>query len=536
MKKILNLIIFILTILSLSSCGSGSSNTITHTTVQTPNNKNNINYLKGNDYPIAIPYTIHLLENSHISINLFGFDKVSKDSIKLSTQIVTLPIHGTYNNNIYTPNKGYSGSDKITFKVNNGISESNISTIDIIIKKHVNILDTSKNIIIPKGLPKKLILGNEKFNYKIISKPNHGKLAGPVPYLTYTPNDNYSGDDNFTFTVDDGLIRTVKLTTKEFTMSSFISHIDNIVKKDIKVYDKYDSLLSHIYSSNEDVWHAGKFKTREICKCKYTYTFNSNGRILTKKKFNGVSNQASEIEKNTYNKFDKLILKEVTTKGSYLQNKTISYTYDIDGKLLLEKTNHTSVVYAYNNNKKLVTKTIKNDENIEKIYTYTYDEHGNPLIKYPYIYTYDSQGNILTKSYANATSPTLNDRTNIYVYTYDINKNILTATYSNSPPTFKFIEFSHTYKYDIKGNKISDKINNENYTYIYDEIGNLMVKATDDYDDINMRHQPDGVPDSYLSYYYDEYGNIVTLISHNKNNDVSFFHRYKWHQFDTRLE
>ena len=37
-----------------------------------------------------------------------------------------------------------------------------------------------------------------------MSEPVHGQLAGIAPYLTYIPNSGFSGDDSFTFKVEDG--------------------------------------------------------------------------------------------------------------------------------------------------------------------------------------------------------------------------------------------------------------------------------------------------------------------------------------------
>ncbi len=45
---------------------------------------------------------------------------------------------------------------------------------------------------------------NDSLTYSVVSAPANGTLSGTAPDLTYTPDSNYSGDDSFTFTVDDG--------------------------------------------------------------------------------------------------------------------------------------------------------------------------------------------------------------------------------------------------------------------------------------------------------------------------------------------
>merc|ERR1712202_79391 len=42
--------------------------------------------------------------------------------------------------------------------------------------------------------------------YNIVSEPQHGSFSGYAPALTYTPEEEYSGPDSFTFTVNDGVI------------------------------------------------------------------------------------------------------------------------------------------------------------------------------------------------------------------------------------------------------------------------------------------------------------------------------------------
>ena len=46
---------------------------------------------------------------------------------------------------------------------------------------------------------------NSALAYIIVSNPAHGALSGTLPNLTYTPNANWNGTDNFTFKATDGL-------------------------------------------------------------------------------------------------------------------------------------------------------------------------------------------------------------------------------------------------------------------------------------------------------------------------------------------
>ena len=67
----------------------------------------------------------------------------------------------------------------------------------------------SQNITLHKNSPKTITLkasdkDGDKLTFTIVSNPKHGVLSGKAPSLTYTPNNNFTGDDSFTFKVNDG--------------------------------------------------------------------------------------------------------------------------------------------------------------------------------------------------------------------------------------------------------------------------------------------------------------------------------------------
>ena len=44
----------------------------------------------------------------------------------------------------------------------------------------------------------------DPLTYTIVDRPLHGRLSGTAPHLLYTPDENYTGDDSFTFRANDG--------------------------------------------------------------------------------------------------------------------------------------------------------------------------------------------------------------------------------------------------------------------------------------------------------------------------------------------
>jgi hypothetical protein len=68
---------------------------------------------------------------------------------------------------------------------------------------------TSQTLEVAQNAPTSLLLSGsdpngEALNYTILSPPVSGTLSGTAPNLTYTPNQGFSGNDEFTFTVSDG--------------------------------------------------------------------------------------------------------------------------------------------------------------------------------------------------------------------------------------------------------------------------------------------------------------------------------------------
>jgi len=58
----------------------------------------------------------------------------------------------------------------------------------------------------------------DDLTYEILSGPDHSTLTGTAPNLTYTPNDDFTGADRFTFRVFDGVaysnVATIIITTE----------------------------------------------------------------------------------------------------------------------------------------------------------------------------------------------------------------------------------------------------------------------------------------------------------------------------------
>lgn len=176
-----------------------------------------------NDAPVAENQTVTVIEDTNKNITLGASDA---DGNTLVYTIVSGPANGTLSgtgaNVTYSPNANYTGSDSFTFRVNDGLLNSNIATVSITVTP-VNDVPVANNqsVSVQEDIAKAILLtgsdadGNS-ITFTIVTSPTHGTLSGTIPNLTYTPATNYNGSDSFTFKVNDGTvdsnIATVSIT------------------------------------------------------------------------------------------------------------------------------------------------------------------------------------------------------------------------------------------------------------------------------------------------------------------------------------
>jgi hypothetical protein len=148
-------------------------------------------------------------EDTAAPIALTGSD-VDGDSLTYS--VVTGPSHGTFDGSTYTPEANYNGSDSFTFKANDGTVDSNIATISINVisvndapvanNESVNVNeDTTSGIGV---LDNDTDVDGDTLSITSLSTPLHGTAITDGNYITYTPNENYNGDDSVSYTISDG--------------------------------------------------------------------------------------------------------------------------------------------------------------------------------------------------------------------------------------------------------------------------------------------------------------------------------------------
>ena len=167
----------------------------------------------GNNAPSANAQSVTTNKNTAKAITLTGSDP---DSNPLTYAIVAQPTHGTLSGATpditYTPTTNYVGSDSFTFTVNDGTVNSSAATVSITVAStNAAPLANDQSVTTNKNLAKAITLtgfdsDSDALTYTVVTQPTRGALTGTVPNLTYTPEDNYSSTDSFTFKVNDGTV------------------------------------------------------------------------------------------------------------------------------------------------------------------------------------------------------------------------------------------------------------------------------------------------------------------------------------------
>ena len=166
-----------------------------------------------NDAPTAADQSVTTSEDKALPITLSGSDV---ETAELIYTIVTSPsngiLSGTEPNLTYTPNENYTGSDSFTFKVNDGAADSAPATVSISVtsSNDTPVADDKPVTTAEDTLVSITLRGSDAdgdaLTFTIVegSGPGHGTLSGTAPDMIYTPAENYTGSDSFTFTVTDG--------------------------------------------------------------------------------------------------------------------------------------------------------------------------------------------------------------------------------------------------------------------------------------------------------------------------------------------
>jgi len=170
-----------------------------------------------NDAPVAHSQSVVVKESAPTSIVLTGSDP-DQDSLRFV--IGTEPLHQalqldpdfqTTGKLTCSPEPGFVGQDSFTFKVTDGVVESNPASVSIEVSPNRAPVAASESTSTQEDTPVEITLAAKDVDadvltYAVTEAPSHGTLAGEAPWLTYIPDSGFHGQDEFTFEVSDGAV------------------------------------------------------------------------------------------------------------------------------------------------------------------------------------------------------------------------------------------------------------------------------------------------------------------------------------------
>ncbi len=199
-----------------------------------------------NDVPVAQDVTAQTNEDTTATINLVATDA---DQDGLTYQVVTQPQRGVLTGSgatlTYTPTPNYFGTDTFTYRANDGTADSNTATVTVTINP-VNDSPIAQNITVQTAEDTAAaitLIGSDSdsavLTYSVVTQPSNGSLSGTAPNVSYTPANNFSGSDSFTYRVNDGLINssiaTVSITVTAVNDAPVAQNITGAVNEDATV-------------------------------------------------------------------------------------------------------------------------------------------------------------------------------------------------------------------------------------------------------------------------------------------------------------
>lgn len=179
---------------------------------------------RDNQAPVAFGQTVAVDEDNSTNIVLQGSDP---DSDAVTFQVTTLPHFGTLAgsppNLTYTPKPDFNGEDSFTFQVNDGQLDSAPAVVSITINavNDAPMADAISVTNFENASATFTLSGSDVegsvLTFVLLTAPSHGTLnvqTGTLgsPQLAYTPQTNFSGNDSFTFKVNDGVLDSATAT------------------------------------------------------------------------------------------------------------------------------------------------------------------------------------------------------------------------------------------------------------------------------------------------------------------------------------
>ncbi len=176
--------------------------------------------------PEAQDISASIAEDTQINITLAGSDPEGESLTYTIYEVnnATVTLNGDVAN--YTPNANFYGTDTFTYYANDGTSDSNIATVTMTVSAEddePNTQDvsttTDEDVAVVVNLSAEEYDG-DSYSFAIIDQPSDGSVSLNGASATYTPNQDWNGEDSFTFEATDDAGRNMNVATATITVNA----------------------------------------------------------------------------------------------------------------------------------------------------------------------------------------------------------------------------------------------------------------------------------------------------------------------------
>ena len=176
--------------------------------------------------PEAQDISASIAEDTQINITLAGSDPEGESLTYTILEVnnATVALNGNVAN--YTPNTNFNGTDTFKYYANDGTSDSNIATVTMTVSAEddePNTLDvattTDEDVAVAVNLSAEEYDG-DSYSFAIVSDVSNGTTSLNGSTVTYTPNQDFNGEDSFTFEATDDTGRTINVATATITVNA----------------------------------------------------------------------------------------------------------------------------------------------------------------------------------------------------------------------------------------------------------------------------------------------------------------------------
>ena len=176
--------------------------------------------------PVADDISVSVGEDTSINVTLAGSDPEGESLTYTILEVNNATV--TLNGNVatYTPVTHFNGTDTFTYYANDGTSDSNIATVTMTVSAEddePNTIDvattTDEDVAVTVNLSADEYDG-DSYSFAIITDVSNGATSLNGSVVTYTPNQDFYGEDTFTFEATDDTGRTINVATATITVNA----------------------------------------------------------------------------------------------------------------------------------------------------------------------------------------------------------------------------------------------------------------------------------------------------------------------------